>query len=122
MMLLPSSGGLLTDNHPPLSACISLFQCSAEFISARFELFSAANSQIRFRRGITVHQRHAVAHLVEALHYKSEDRGFDSRWYHGTFSFTSSFRPHYGPGIDSASNRNEYQEYFLGVKAAGAYG
>jgi len=26
----------------------------------------------------------------------------------------------YGPWIDSASNRNEYQEYFLGVKAAGA--
>jgi len=31
-----------------------------------------------------------------------------------------SFRWHYGPGVDSASNRNEYQEYFLGVKAAGA--
>ena len=31
-----------------------------------------------------------------------------------------SFRSHYGPGIDSASNRNEYQEHFLGVKAAGA--
>jgi hypothetical protein len=31
-----------------------------------------------------------------------------------------SFQPHYGPGVDSASNRNEYQEYFLGVKAAGA--
>jgi len=29
---------------------------------------------------------------------------------------------HYGPGVDPASNRNEYQEYFLGVKAAGAYG
>jgi hypothetical protein len=26
----------------------------------------------------------------------------------------------YGPGVDSASNRNEYQEYFLGVKATGA--
>jgi hypothetical protein len=26
----------------------------------------------------------------------------------------------YGPGVDSASNRNEYQEYFLGVKAASA--
>jgi hypothetical protein len=25
----------------------------------------------------------------------------------------------YGPGVDSASNRNEYQEYFLGVNAAG---
>jgi len=24
-----------------------------------------------------------------------------------------------GPGVDSASNRNEYQVYFLGVKAAG---
>ena len=31
-----------------------------------------------------------------------------------------SFRSHYGIGVDSASNRNEYQEYFLGVKAAGA--
>jgi len=35
---------------------------------------------------------------------------------------TQSFRPHYGPGVDSTSNRNEYQEYFLGVKAAGAQG
>jgi len=33
---------------------------------------------------------------------------------------TESFRPHYGSGVDSASNRNEYQEYFLGVKAADA--
>jgi len=31
-----------------------------------------------------------------------------------------SFRSRYGPGVDSASNRNEYQEHFLGVKAAGA--
>ena len=31
-----------------------------------------------------------------------------------------SFRSHYGPGVDSASNRYEYQEHFLGLKAAGA--
>jgi hypothetical protein len=31
-----------------------------------------------------------------------------------------SFRSHYDPGVDSASNRNEYQEHFLGVKVAGA--
>jgi len=31
-----------------------------------------------------------------------------------------SFRSHYGPGVDSTSNINEYQEYFLGVNAAGA--
>jgi len=36
------------------------------------------------------------------------------------FSLTQSFRSHYDPGVDSASNKNEYQEYFLGVKAAGA--
>ena len=30
-----------------------------------------------------------------------------------------SFRSHYGPGIDSASNRSEYQEHFLGVRTAG---
>jgi hypothetical protein len=28
--------------------------------------------------------------------------------------------PHYGPGFDSASNRNEYHRCFLGVKTAGA--
>jgi len=64
---------------------------------------------------------HGVAQLVEALRYKPEGRGFDSRWCHWNFSLTS-FRPHYGPGVESASNRNEYQECFLGVKAAGAYG
>ena len=29
------------------------------------------------------------------------------------------FRSHCGPGVNSASNRNEYREYFLGVEAAG---
>ena len=59
-----------------------------------------------------------VAQLAEALRYKPGGRVFDSRWCHSNFSF----RPHYGPGVDSAPNRNEYQEYFLGVKAVGAYG
>ena len=38
----------------------------------------------------------------------------------GFFIDIKSFRSHYGPGVDSVSNRNEYQEYFLGVKAADA--
>jgi hypothetical protein len=59
--------------------------------------------------------------VVEALRYKQECRGFDSRFCHWIFSLTS-FRSHYGPGVDSASNISEYQEDFLGVKAAGAYG
>jgi len=38
----------------------------------------------------------------------------------GFFIDIKSFRSHCGPGVDSASNKNEYQEYFLWVKAAGA--
>jgi len=34
----------------------------------------------------------------------------------GFFNDIKSFRSHYGPGVDSASNRNEYREYFLGGK------
>ena len=29
---------------------------------------------------------------------------------------------HYGPGVDTASNRNEYQEYFVEIKGFGALG
>jgi len=53
--------------------------------------------------------------VVKVLCYKSEDRWFDPSWCHWNFSFDiKSFR------FDSACNRNEYQEHFLGVKAAGA--
>ena len=34
----------------------------------------------------------------------------------GFFIDIKSFRSHYGSGVDLPSNRNEYQEYFLGVK------
>jgi len=54
----------------------------------------------------------------EATRYKSEGHKFESRWCHWNFLLTKSFRPQYGPGVDSASNGNEYQEYFLMVKAA----
>ena len=37
------------------------------------------------------------------------------------YSVTYSFRPYYGPGVDSATSENEYQEYFLGVKVTHMY-
>jgi len=37
----------------------------------------------------------------------------------GFFVDIKYFWLHCGPGVNSASNRNEYQEYFLGVKSAG---
>jgi len=70
------------------------------------------------RREINMHYRGST--VVKVLCYKSEGRWFDSRWCHWNFSLTKSFRSHYGPGVDSPSNRNEYQEYFLWVKTAGA--
>jgi hypothetical protein len=33
-----------------------------------------------------------------------------------------TFRPHYGPGVDSVFDRNEYQEYFLGGKGGRCLG
>ena len=36
----------------------------------------------------TQYKETAVAQLVEALRYKSEGRGFDSRWCHWNFSLT----------------------------------
>jgi len=58
--------------------------------------------------------------VVKVLCYKSEGRWFDLSSVSGFFIDIKSFRSHYGPGVDSASNRNEYQEHFLGVKATGA--
>jgi len=57
--------------------------------------------------------------VVKVLRYKSVDRWFDPSWCQWIYK---SFLSHYGPGVDSASNRNEYQDYFLGEKAAGAWG
>jgi hypothetical protein len=57
-----------------------------------------------------------MAHLVKALWYKLEGRGFDSRLCQWNFTLTYSFRPHCGPAVNSPSNRKELQEYFLGRK------
>ena len=56
-----------------------------------------------------VQHEFAVAQLVEALRYKRGGREFDSRWGHWDY-FIDIILPadHCGPGVDSASNRNEY--------------
>jgi len=57
--------------------------------------------------------------VVKVLCYKSEGRWFDPSWFQWIFDI-KFFQSHYGPGVHSASNRNEYQDYFLGVQVAGA--
>jgi hypothetical protein len=63
-----------------------------------------------------------MTQLVEALRYKPEGREFDSLWCNWNFSLTKLFRPHYGSGDDSDSNRREYHEYFLGCKGGRCVG
>ena len=60
--------------------------------------------------------------VVKVLCYKLEGRWFDPSWCHWKFSLTKSFRSHYSPGVDSASNRSEYQEHLLGGKGGRCIG
>ena len=62
----------------------------------------------------------SVSTVVKVLCYKSEGCWFDYIWCHWNLSLIQSSRLHYGPGVDSASNRNEYQDNFLGVNAVSA--
>jgi len=62
----------------------------------------------------------AVAQWLRCCATNQKVAGSISAGVSGFFIDIKSFRSHYGPGVDSASNINEYREYFLGVKAAGA--
>jgi len=62
----------------------------------------------------------AVAQWLRCCATNQKDAGSIPAGVSGFFIDIKSYRLHYGPGVDSASNRNEYHEYFLGVKAAGA--
>jgi hypothetical protein len=78
--------------YPPLcnaSTCLSWIRGETNF-----------NIFIKMLRG------HAVAQLVGALHLKPEGCVFDTRLCHSNFSLTQSLLPHFGPGVESASNRN----------------
>ena len=67
-----------------------------------------------YRRGT------AVAQLLRCCATNRKVAGSIPAGVSGPFIDIKSLRSHYGPGVDSACKRNEYQEYFLGVKAAGA--
>ena len=62
----------------------------------------------------------AVAQWLRCCATNRKVTGSISAGVSGFFIDIKSFRSHYGPGIDSSSNRNEYLEHFLGVKATGA--
>jgi len=103
---------ILEGNNSQMSNTVFLLHT----INSLVTIYSFQNMQLINSNLICVYfliWGHEVTQLVEALCYKLEGQRFDSRWCHWNFSLTWSFWPHYGPGGDSASNRNEYQEYFL---------
>jgi hypothetical protein len=70
--------------------------------------------QILFSVFLLCTRRYAVAHLIEELRYKTKIAGSIPDDVEGFFQLTYSFQPHLGPRVDSASDRNEYQESSCG--------
>jgi hypothetical protein len=59
------------------------------YVMTRFGDTSMGLSAARFYHSRRLHvTKHAIAQLVEALRYKPEGRGFDSRWCNWNFSLT----------------------------------
>ena len=100
----------ITNNHP--------VRCVYKEATPSQHLFTVNTTLLIVMLISSINQYHRVAQLLEAMRYEPEGRGFGTRWCHWNFFLTYDC----DPGVDSASNRNEYQEYFLGVKATGAYG
>jgi hypothetical protein len=73
------------------------------------ELWRQGHTATCYSCGHFTFRVHAVAHLVEAVRYKSEGRGLDSDGVTGIFHWHDS-------GINSATNRNEYNLIFLGER------
>ena len=80
------------------------------------ELFIKLGKVLKF----TLKQGTAVAQWLRCCATYRKVAGSIAAGVSGFFIDIKSFRSHYGPGVDSASNRNEYQEHFVGVKAAGS--
>ena len=99
-------GDSLTHESSCTSPCFTPFSCSW-----KSQRKSKITFPLEWDRGGTV---------VKVLCYKSEGRWSDIRWCHWNFHWHNPSDRTYGPGVDSASNRNEYQENFLGVNAVGA--
>jgi hypothetical protein len=63
----------------------------------------------------------AVTAVAQWLRYCATNRKVAASISDGVMEFFIDINhKSYGPGVDSTSNRNDYQEYFLGANAAGA--
>jgi len=70
-----------------------------------------------YSQSITNKRGTAVAQWLRCCTTNRKVAGLIPAGVSGFFIDIKSFRSHYGLGVDSASNRNEYQEYILGVNS-----
>jgi len=92
-----------------------LSNCTDFFFFSNFEVFMSS-----IKIYIYICWGTAVAQFLRCCTTNRKVTGSIPTVVSGFFIDIKSFRSHYGPGVDSASNRNEYQEYFLRVKVANA--
>ena len=72
---------------------------------------------LQFCALLCVYRGTAVAQWLRCCATNRKVAGSIPAGVNGFFIDIKTFRSHYGPGVDSASNRNEYQEHFLGLKS-----
>jgi len=95
------------------------------FISAPPPLAPHGTTATRGSQGLLIiqklhdHKGTAVTQWLRCCGTNREVAGLIPAGVSGFFIDIKSFRSHYVLGVDSVSNKNEYQEHFLAVKAVG---
>jgi len=111
---------LCANLHPKYwKLCICYVYFIFGFLCLFLMLIWLPNLFFKFHRILTS-KGTAVAQWLRFCATNRKDAGSIPAGVSGFFMDIKSFRLHYGPRVESASNRHEYQEYFLGVKLAGA--
>ena len=101
---------------PPLRNELSLYAGGLLYLSACH--FSLPSLHENYLNQIPINSGTTVAQRLRCCATNRKVAGSIPAHVSGFFIDIKSFRSHYGPGVDPASNRNEYQEHFMGVKAA----
>ena len=112
-----------TDRHDEANSLVfAILRTCLKIENSKYEINSLCFTcnHNEFSANKKIHPGTAVAQWLRRCATNRKVTGSIPAGVGGFFIDIKSFRSHHGPGVDSASNRNEYQEHFLGVKAAGA--
>ena len=125
LIRVPPHQGVRTERIPDRQNGLSITERMAEKKSTHeshfvIYIYIYTHTHTHTHNTVSVLTGTAVAQWLRCSATKRKAAGSIPAGVSGFFVDIKSFRSHYGPGVDSASNRNEYQEYFLGVNVVGA--